>query len=391
MLKKIVNLVNRMLPKKNRILFNSFPDISGNSLMLYRYIVSSHPELLEQYEVIWTIQGNDTQQARQLLLQASDFEKVKVYRKKSLSGLLKYCGSKYIITTHNYITGVRTCKEQKHFNLWHGMPFKAIGKMLGNAGEGDVIQADYTLATSELFRKIMASAFQLPEEQIMVTGQPCNDALFQKNNALERLGLSKKEGQKVILWMPTYRKSMVGSIREDGDATAFGVAEVAEEHFEEFTKILEAQNILLLVKPHPMDVICRMQVPHNDYLKIVKNHDLDSAGVVLYELLAESDVLFTDYSSVFIDYLNLQRPIAFVCDDMESYAANRGFCFEPAEEYLPGQMIRSYEELKKYLQNMDAVNEGWKEKRQKINELFNQYSDQESSKRVYEFIFHQKR
>ena len=66
MLKKIVNVVNRIVPKKDMILFNSFPDIGGNSLMLYRYIVKNEPELLKTHQIIWCINGNDLQTAEKL-------------------------------------------------------------------------------------------------------------------------------------------------------------------------------------------------------------------------------------------------------------------------------------------------------------------------------------
>ena len=139
-----------------------------------------------------------------------------------------------------------------------------------------------------------------------------------------------------------------------------------------------------------MDAICKMPMESSTFIKVFQNKHLDEAGVILYELLAESDVLFTDYSSVFIDYLNLDRPIAFVCDDVEVYSENRGFCFEPVGEYLPGEMIKNYEELKLYLRNMDSLNERWNEKRKKINQIFNQYSDNLSSKRVFDYIFEAK-
>ena len=150
--------------------------------------------------------------------------------------------------------------------------------------------------------------------------------------------------------------------------------------------LLEKEGILLLIKPHPMDAICNMKLDNSPYIKVFMNKDLDECGVVLYELLAECDVLLTDYSSVFIDFLNLDRPIAFVCDDIESYAANRGFCFEPVKEYLPGEIVRNYKELESYLKNLDEINERWTEKRAEINQMFNCYSDNQSAKRVFEFI-----
>lgn len=387
MLKKIINIVNRIIPKKKMILFNSFPDIGGNALALYSYIVNERPEIVKNFELVWCINAKDVQNARKVLENAAKSHCCKIYSKKSLRGLWIYCRSKYIITTHNYITGVKTCNDQKHFNLWHGMPFKTIGKMIENGGDADVIQADYTLATSEKFQEIMAAAFGLEKENVMVTGQPCNDLLFKKNEALKKLNIDKRKYKKIVLWMPTYRKSIIGSAREDGDSNSFGVKSVVEEHFPEITKNLKQEKLLLLIKPHPMDQICNMQIPDSSYIKIIKNEDLDQAGVILYELLSESDVLLTDYSSVFIDYLNMERPVAFICDDIELYADNRGFFFKPVREYLPGELIRNYEEFEIYLRNLDEINEKWEKQRKNINQLFNQYSDGNSSKRVCDFIF----
>jgi len=390
MLKKFINFVNKIIPKKNIILFNSFPDISGNALMLYRYIVMHHQELLQKYKIIWTINQKDKLEARKTLDKFSDFRQYKIYKKKSISGIFQYCSSKYIITTHNYITGISTCGKQKHFNLWHGMPFKTIGKQIENSGSGDTIQADYTLATSNVFQDIMAKSFGISKEHVMITGQPCNDVLFSENNSLSRLNIDKEKYQTIILWMPTYRKSILGSIREDGDSTAFGVMQIVEQYFSEFIMLLKESNILMIIKPHPMDAINDLQVPTNDYIKILNNNDLDVAGVMLYELLAECDVLFTDYSSVVIDYLNLERPMAFVCADLQAYTANRGFFFEPITDYLPGEIITDYQQLKYYIKNIDVINDKWQEKRKSLNRLFNQYSDSLSSQRVYEYIFYHK-
>ena len=86
MLKKVVNIVNRILPKKNIILLNSFPDISGNPFMLYRYMTENKREFLQDYRIIWSINGDDVHTTKKLLEKVSDYREFEICKKKSLSG-----------------------------------------------------------------------------------------------------------------------------------------------------------------------------------------------------------------------------------------------------------------------------------------------------------------
>ena len=71
----------------------------------------------------------------------------------------------------------------------------------------------------------------------------------------------------------------------------------------------------------------------------------------MYSLLGSADILLTDFSSIYIDYLLLNRPIGFVEDDFDEYSKSRGFIFDNPEEYMPGVKIRSLEDLKTFLYN----------------------------------------
>lgn len=384
-----VNVLNKVIPKKDLVIFNSFPDAGGNAGAVYEYIMKHRPDIVEKYKLVWAVNGSDTTAADALLKNISPDHTV--MKKKSVNGLLTYCRAKYIITTHNYITGLYTHGSQKHYNLWHGMPFKTIGKMIENNVTNDVIQADYTIATSELFRGLMARSIGIPEERVLVTGQPSNDSLFHGRDALKRLGIDKKSYSKVLIWMPTYRKSIVGAIHEDGAADGFGAASMLTEHFDKLDRVLREQGLLLLIKPHPMDSINNLNLPQSKNLRVIYNTELSRKGIVLYELLAETDSLLTDYSSVFIDYLITGKPMAFVFDDMESYSSSRGFNFDDPLDYLPGEKLTSADEFLNYLADLDNCDAAWAEKRREITELFCADTDDNSARRVCEAIFGEKK
>lgn len=384
----LISLINRLLPKRNIIVFNSFPDISGNALALYKYILSQRPDITHKYTIVWSVGNISVDRAMSILRRNTEVSAHRVMNKKSFRGIITYLYSKYIISTHGYFPGIRTSVNQKHINLWHGMPFKRIGRLLEEEihSNGKKDEADITIATSEIFQTLMAKAFDIPESSVYVTGQPCADALVTNNNVLIRFGICKRDFRKIIVWMPTYRKSVIGDIRSDGDENSFGVLDMLRNHFGELDMTLKTQNFLLIIKPHPMDAICNLEFPESNNIKVLKNLELSEHEVELYEMLSESDLLITDYSSVFIDYLVTGKPIAFVCNDLETYEGTRGFCFNPPREYMPGELITNCAELLYYFEHMDLINDAWSEKYEGIKKMFYPFSDDLSSKRVCDAI-----
>jgi CDP-glycerol glycerophosphotransferase len=103
------------------------------------------------------------------------------------------------------------------------------------------------------------------------------------------------------------------------------------------------------------------------------------------ELYLISDLLITDYSSVFFDYGNLRRPMIFYVYDIESYRDKlRGFYFD-FEKMAPGPLAKTTDEVIDYIRQADAM---------PLNEQFEQFynmfcylEDGEASKRVVEEVF----
>lgn len=379
----VLSKLNAIFPKKNQILFSSFPDGSDNAIALYEYILRERKDIVNNYNLIWSSNELPSEELKEYLICRTGSQNHKVVKKASILGLFAYFTSKYIVSTHGYFNGVKTAKNQIHINLWHGMPFKRIGYMLrGENYSGINDEADITIATSELFQNIMAESFGIEKDHVLITGLPRNDYLSASKPIFKNLGIDNYK--KVICWMPTYRKSVVGDVRMDGNTNSFGVTDLIEKHFDELNKILRELGFLLIIKPHPMDELCSHKLPQSNNIWVVHNEFLHEKHIELYELLAGCDLLITDYSSVFIDFFETGKPMAFVISDLMDYQRSRGFCFDNPLDYIPGEIISNYEEFIAYIQNIDSYADKWKIKYEQIRKEFNPMVGGKACERICE-------
>lgn len=371
--KNFFSILNKIIPKKRIILFSSYPPYSDNAMALYSYIIENRPDILAEYDLIW---GQDQVQKGIPVNQS-----IKCVEKKSFRGYWTYLRAKYIITTHDYFSDVYPGKGQIQLNLWHGNGFKKIP-------QGDrVYRGDYTIATSDFYKVIQARELNIKDDNVYVTGLPRNDIFFKKIAALEKIGINKEDYKLIVLWMPTYRKANARHIGIDGNDQSFGAKAVLSNEFDNINAILRDNKILLLIKPHPMEDISDYICKKSDNIIFINNEELKEKNIELYSLLSESDVLLSDYSSVVIDYMLLNKPIAFVCSDMKDYEKNRGFVVNPIEEYLPGPIISNYKEFVHYFLYYDSINENWRSRREELMDRYHKYTDGNSSKRVCDVIF----
>ena len=104
----------------------------------------------------------------------------------------------------------------------------------------------------------------------------------------------------------------------------------------------------------------------------MKKGELEKVNCQLNSLLSNVDILLTDFSSIYVDFLLLDRPIGFVLEDFDSYSNSRGFVFDSPLEYMPGEPISSLEDLKKFLHDVVILKKDiFKEKRLEVNQQFN--------------------
>ncbi|MEJ8542296.1 CDP-glycerol glycerophosphotransferase family protein [Methanothermobacter wolfeii] len=350
-LNSIIRLINRIIPKReNQILFESIPDISDNPFYLYSYM----KELGEDYRFVWVVDSIH-----------KDFEEPQ-YIRNTPSEIWQFFRSRYIVTSHGHHLLIRA-GNQVFVNLWHGMPLKAMGytepagkPVLLLQGVDD--ENYYMIATSTIMRNALAACFNQDARRIHITGQPRNDKLF-------RTPEEKTEFNGVILYTPTYRDTGT-------DASIFSLPDYTEEKLQDF---LRERGLCFLVKLHPLDRGVR--IPTGDNIRVLE----PSADI--YDVLAGVDVLVTDYSSIYFDFLLLDRPIIFTVPDLEEYRRVRGFVLEPFEFWTPGPKVRTFREFLDELERSLNDPQYYAGERRTINELVNHYRDDRSSERVYRLVW----
>ena len=105
----------------------------------------------------------------------------------------------------------------------------------------------------------------------------------------------------------------------------------------------------------------------------------------LYDIMPHSDLLLSDYSSVYFDYLLTGGQVIFHFYDFNNYMATRSLSYDPIESILNGKICKSEEEFINALNKV--LNEKIVTKKYcKFDEIFNKYNDGLSSVRITNYI-----
>src|SRR5699024_8888163 len=175
--------------------------------------------------------------------------------------------------------------------------------------------------------------------------------------------------EKIIIWLPTYRKDYYSN-QDDGEDLN-NPFQIKDFDIAKFERELKSQNALCLVKPHPR------AIQNYDYkfenIKIINDNWLLKKGITLYHLLALADILVSDFSSVIIDFLLMDKPIICFNTDFEEYKQNRGFSFDNIEEMLPSPIIQDQESFFNYLNMIFEENDPSEEKRLYLKKQYFKY------------------
>lgn len=282
----------------------------------------------------------------------------------------------------------------KSVQLWHGFPFKAMEHMVSDYVSTDRRVSnfwhsyDYIASYGKMYTNFMSACYGTLASQYVVTGMPRNDLLFVtdgKRNLRELL--PDTEGKKIIFYMPTFRKveaEIAFYARTDGstDGYLFYWQDFSAEVLEKFC---ERNNIYFVFKLHPSDA-SKVRTWHvqSGHIGVITDEDLSDKCI--YEYLNAADLLISDYSSVYFDYLLLDRPILFTDQDIDDYAANRGIMLEPLELWRPGAVVHAMNDLLAAIEEVLAGRDLYKEARARTRSLVHHFVDGHSTQRLLDFI-----
>jgi CDP-glycerol glycerophosphotransferase (TagB/SpsB family) len=132
---------------------------------------------------------------------------------------------------------------------------------------------------------------------------------------------------------------------------------------------LKKNHCKLLVKPHPMSINVGKPFEDDAQWAMIDDQVLFKNGLGLYELLAQVDLLVTDVSSVYVDFLITDRPQILYFPDMERYKETRGLLLHPLEDYAPGPIAQKYSELQSFLDVWMSGDDCWQARRRRLRDL----------------------
>lgn len=355
---------------KNVIFFQSEEDFEGNARALFEYLVENH--YCDKYKLVWQVRNSAIYNKRKykntIFLSESSFkERMNLYYYKAVA--------KYFFFTHPAWTS--EYKEgQLVINLWHGTAIKAceITETYRSFHIG--------IVASEQVKKWHSQFFYCNQDKFIVYGAPRNDLLFKKGNVIEEL-ISNYSGEKVLMCMPTFRKTVNWTDCQEVDKYSLTVVKSMNKLIE-LNHYLKENHTIILIKIHNLQDIQDLYLDSLSNIIYITGEDLKEKDIQAYELLGETDALLTDFSSVYYDYLLVNKPIGFLLADMDVY--QRGFIEEDPKKFMAGDRICTYQDLLNFILNIVNGKDDYRMERKRINDLVNQYQDNMNCKRVAEYF-----
>lgn len=386
---------------ENIILFRSGPhaasyvngmDFSDNARALFEYMLSNHYN--DKYELVWLVKNPDdfTQPAGKYYRYTRDYRNVSFIgydwadsedmdRRDEYYRVL--CLAKYIFFTDAYGFARNSRKDQIRVQLWHGCGFKTRVNFVRCEK-----RYEYTTVISDLYSDIHREIYGLNENQMLVTGYAKQDWLFDKSDDyMTRMELPAAD--KYIFWLPTFRmaKSGLENLNEYEYQNQTGLPIVNTlERCKELNLYLKERNIILLVKLHPFQDKTKIMNFELSNMVMIDNDTLFDSDIQINQLLGCADALISDYSSAAVDYMLLDRPIAFTLDDVEEYRDSRGFVFDNILEWLPGDELYNFENFCGFIDRVYRGEDDKAEKRRRLTGIMHKFHDNENCRRIVEAL-----
>lgn len=308
--------------------------------------------------------------------------------------------SYYIFTDHYYFQYLYKTKRQKVICLgYFAAPFKDDYWKIKRIGYRNSIHEnlrmnrsfDFHISPSDFCSRELSvdSLIYLPK--YLPLGLPRNDIFFENNSKIrekiyDSLGYKPRY---IITYAPTHRdyenpNRVLSDSTLTHNRTLFGNSNQKEE--KNLVSILESLDAVIIAKIHPSQAMSILNLYSNNRLtclqELTKNRNIN-----LQELLAASDLLITDYSTTFYDYLLTGRPIIHYCYDYDIQLQNRGFTYNPIIPFMPGKIVFNFDDLCKTLKNSLISKDIDEKKMDFVRSLLYLQPDGHSTDRIVEYFF----
>lgn len=359
--------------KENWIIFESFfgKNYSDSPKYIYEYLAKNYPG---KYRFVWVIN-----------------KKTKIpYKHKEIK--------RFSIRYYYYLARCKYCvfngrqpvwmvkREGNVFlQTWHGTPLKKLVFDIDDISSAtpkykqQVYKQsrvwDYLIAPNAFSRETFRRCFMF-DKTMLETGYPRNDILHSPDRdklaqqIKERLRIPKDK--KVILYAPTWRDDEYYAKGQYKFELRLDLDMLHRELGKEYVVLLRTHYFIA----DSIDVSALEGFAYN----VSKYDDIS-------ELYLISDILITDYSSVFFDYANLKRPMLFFTYDLEKYRDMlRGFYFD-IEREVPGPLVFTSEEVVDAIKNIEDIKKQYSQIYEGFYHRFCEWEDGHASEKVVKSVF----
>lgn len=351
---------------KNQILFVSKPDYSDNAFYLFDYLRNNRN--CGKYSFVWLIASDDKYYV--------DEKRVKFYKKNSdwhiglsREALKAVLTSEYVFFTHTSpFHNLKKRPDQTVVNLWHGCGYKDIKTTKQWEKENPI---DYALVPGKVFINTKSHFWACSKDKILDIGYPRYDEFKNITQETKKMLTDLKgDAAKLLIWMPTYRKTELGQFAVSQIKGFFEIPILeSEEDLIKLDQYCSEISVVICIKRHQYQLRYKSEDLGLKSIKFIDNNDFDQAGSSLYSLLSCVDGLITDYSSVAIDFLLVDKPIAFALNDFEAYKNTQGFVFENPLDYMPGHHLYNFDDLKSFLLDVAEGKDPYADDRKQVMPL----------------------
>ncbi|EHA6111227.1 CDP-glycerol glycerophosphotransferase family protein [Staphylococcus pseudintermedius] len=334
-------------------------------------------ETFSNYQHIWVVDHPDTLVFYQEKFKV--FQNVSFVIKESNEYLKALTESKFLINNATFPAYFTKKPEQVYINTWHGTPLKHMGFDVKNNLKGsqntmkNFLASDYMISPNAHTTNIFKHAFKLDglySGEILEIGYPRIDLTINttaneaREYLAEHLNLKKKP---IILYCPTWRGKNVN----DPENSLLNI-------FEEIKLLNQKLPHQVLVKVHPFVYSKAKEMPE---LKPYLVPDFLDTN----QLMPAVDLMITDYSSIFFDFLVTDKPIVFYVPDLDKYQNERGVYIDLCA--LPGPVADNIQDVITLVSNESYKDADVQEKYAKFKHNFVNYENGSVTERLIESVF----
>ncbi|MBS4200620.1 CDP-glycerol glycerophosphotransferase family protein [Bacillus sp. FJAT-49732] len=275
------------------------------------------------------------------------------------------------------------------YNTWHGVGLKKvwgankntftykvfhdtsmINRFFGSfVVKTNLAKINYMVSTSKRVSTYYPETFLVPKENVLELGQVRNDVFFKETEEDEWIP-DWIRNEKIILYMPTHRN--FGKLERDINLVF---------DFQKLNELCDRTGYKFLVKRH---MYSSGQVP-SIYEHII---DISEVSYDPQLLLKYTDILLTDYSSCYTDFLLLDRPVLFYCYDLELYLQKSNEMYFNYFDVTPGPKVNHFQELLRELEQSMENPDFYKEDRKRVLSIFySKENQQEVLQKQIDYIY----